>query len=173
MTDSLNDFQWTFEPLMLELTEVKRSTFAGWVAAGVIESAPSYGEGTVLEVAMIAAARPYLTLQELSAKWSRLRANDQVKSFVTRARKLGDGERFDLVIDLQYKRLSVPVDNAELLRTIRSADAPRPFVVVPLAPRLLLIREAFRDLAQHGTRPTERKAGRPPVRRSASVTELR
>jgi hypothetical protein len=158
---------------MLDLCDLPRSTFQGWTRAGLFERDPggAYGEGAVLELVLIACLRHYFSVDELSIRWPRLRQEGRVLAFVSRARELHEGNRYDVVIEPKHGGISLAGDDAELVKAVRHPGAPRPVVVVDLAPKMLLARDSFRASAPTGRRPSERKVGRP-IRRGADVRNI-
>ena len=167
------DFQWVDEARMLELCGLPRSTFHGWVKSGLVERDPggAYGEGAVLEIVFIGALRDYFSVDELSLRWPRLRADGRVERFVACARRLRDRGRYDVVVEPQHGAISLAVSNAELIKAVRHPGAPRAVVVIDLAPRMLLARAGCRAWGVTGRRPNKRKVGRP-ARQPAEVRKL-
>jgi len=168
------DLHWVDEARMLDVCELARSTFQGWAKAGLVERDPggAYGEGAVLEMVLVAALRDHFSVDELSVRWPRLRGAGHVLDFVGRARKLVEGDRYDLVVEPKHGGISVVGDNAELVKAVRHPGAARAVVVLDLAPKVLLVRKSFRGWAISGKRPTVRKVGRP-ARHSAEIRDLR
>lgn len=160
---------------MLAINELPRSTFQGWTKAGLVERDPggAYTLDTVLEMTLIAALRDHFSVDELTIRWPRLRNDGHVTDFVSRARNLGDGDRYDLAVEVNHGGISVATDDAELARAVRGPGAPRLMVVLEIAGRLRVVRDGFDAWAIAGRRPTKRKVGRPPSRRAAEVRELR
>jgi hypothetical protein len=78
---------------------------------------------------------------------------------------LDQGDRFDLVVEPDFGGICVATDDADLVEAVRHPGAPRAVFVIPLAEKLVLIRDAFRRFATAAKRPTERKVGRPARRR--------
>ena len=173
MERALQDLQWLDEARMLELCELARSTFHGWARAGLVERDPggTYGEGAVLELVLIAALRDHFSIDELLVRWPRLRHDGSVEEFVTRARKLRAGGRYDVIVEPKHGGITVAGDDVELVAAVRHPGAPRAVVVIDLAPKLLLALRSFRDWAVTGRRPSQRKVGRP-ARQSAAIHDL-
>ncbi|MCW3001514.1 MAG: hypothetical protein JWQ20_812 [Conexibacter sp.] len=165
---------WVDEAKMLAITDLARSTFHGWARAGIVERDPggAYSEPAVIEMMLVGALRDYMSVDELAIRWPRLQAEGKVADFVRRARTVEEGERYDLIVEIKHGDVSVARDDTELAAAVRHPGAPRPVVVVDLADRLRLVRSGFMSWRITGRRPKARKAGRPPARRSAVVTEL-
>jgi hypothetical protein len=171
LTGVLDDLKWVAEARMLELCAIRRSTYQSWVRAGILEALSSYGEGDVIEVALVALLRDHFPLNDLAERWRQLRNDGSVAGFLVRARQLEDSDRFDLVIEPAFGGITVVADDAALVQAVRHADAPRTVLVLPLAARLRAIRDAYRAFATTAKRPGERKAGRP-VHRQAGVESV-
>jgi DNA-binding transcriptional MerR regulator len=167
------DSKWVAEPRMLSLCKVARSTLQSWERAGLVARSESgaYGEGDVLEATLLLVLREYFPLDELAERWTNLRTAGAAADFISRARGLGRGDRFDLVIEPDNGGIRVADNDAALIDAVRHPEVPRAVVVLPLADRLRFIRDSFRDIATTAKRPTQRRAGRP--RRRAEVRPLR
>jgi hypothetical protein len=166
---------WVEEAKMLAITDVARSTFHGWARAGIVERDPggAYSEPAVIELMLVGTLRDYMSVEELAIRWPRLKAEGKAAEFVRRARTLEERERYDLVVEIKHGDVAVAGDDEELAAAVRHPTAPRPVVVVDLADGVRLVRSGFEAWRIMGRRPKVRKAGRPPARRSATVTELR
>ena len=160
---------------MLALVGLPRSTFLGWVKAGIIERDPggAYTEPVVLELALIAALRDQLSIEELAIRWPRLRSQGKVADFVRRMRgvKARSG-RYDVVIDVKTGTIEVATDAKQLVRAVRRARGVRTVAVIDLAGELSEVQEGFSEWAVTARRPERRRVGRPRARRDAPVTEL-
>ena len=169
-----NDSDWIDESKALEIAGVPRSTFQGWAKAGLVErdAGGAYTEDAVLEFTLLAALRDHLSVQQLGTLWPKLRALGTVADLVGKARALDEGRRLDLVVELAHGGISAARNDEELVAAVRHPGAPRALVVMDVAPRVALARDAFRTWATDARRPTARKPGRPRGH-LAPVTDLR
>lgn len=163
MHDAPDDISWIAETRMLSICGLRRSTLQGWTKAGLLAATQgnAYGEGAVLEAALVAVVRDFYPLDDLAHRWSRLRREGRVDAFINRARQIEPGQRFDLVVEPDLGGITVVGDDTALLAAVRHETVPRAVVVIPLADRMSEVRRAFWDFAITGKQPTERKVGRP------------
>lgn len=171
MTTAPDDLRWVNEARMLALTGLPRSTFQAWRRAKFVEPLPAYGEGDVLEMAIAAELRRHLRPDEATRAWAALRESGDLDAFVNVARRLEEGDRFDLVIEPNHLGVTLATDDASLVAAVRHPTAPRPVVVVALAEQLRHIRDSVRRTGITAARPKERRPGRPS--RHAVVHQLR
>lgn len=174
MQHAPDDLSWVGETRVPSLTGVARTTFQSWTRAGIVDQDPggAYGEGAVLEIALVGALREHFSVDELATRWSRLRSQGDVNRFLARARQLDSSERFDLVVEPELGGISVAADDEALVRAVRHEHAPRAVVVIPMAERLTSVRDSFRGWSTTAKRPTQRKRGRP-ARRRADLKPVR
>jgi hypothetical protein len=175
MHDAPDDISWISEPRMLGLCDLPRSTRQSWERAGlnVGDAGGAYGEGAVLEIALLVMIREHLGLEEMIGAWRDLTSSGTAAEIINRARHLRERDRFDLVLEPEHAGIRVARTNAELAAAVRHPGAPRPVVVVDIAERIRLVRDSFRRLAVHEPRPQVKRPGRPrskitPIREEAS-----
>jgi hypothetical protein len=169
--DAPDDISWISEPRMLGLCGLPRSTRQSWERAGlnVGDAGGAYGEGAVLEIALLVIIREHLGLDEIIGAWRDLTSSGVAAELINHARCLREQDRFDLVLEPEHAGIRVARTNAELVAAVRHPGAPRPVVVVDIAERIRLVRESFRRLATHGSRPQVKRPGRP----RSKVTPIR
>jgi hypothetical protein len=154
---------WVNETRLLTLTNTPRSTFRGWTKAGTFEQAAdgAYGEGEVIELALLAELRNHLTTDDLASAWSEFSRSGELEQVVNWVRRMQPGNRLDLVVEPRHAGLTWARDDPALVAAVRHPMAPRPVVVVDVAERLVHIRDSFRRTASRTPRPAKRSAGRP------------
>jgi hypothetical protein len=185
LTPETIDLRWIEEPKMLEVVDLPRSTFQGWVSAGLVDRDPgaAYPLAVTLELVLLGALREMLSVEELKIRWAKLQRSRRVEDFVRRAQTLAAEDekedagaapdRYDLVVEIKHGGVSIATDDAELAAAVRYPGAPRPVVVLDLVPRLRNALDGFDAWSIVGRRPTTRKVGRPAARGNAQVRELR
>lgn len=163
-----DDLLWMTEARMLSICGLPRSTFQSWARSGAIERDPgaAYGEGDVLRIALLGILRDHLPTDTARSAWDDLRVSGLLDDFVTRARTLEEGDRFDLVLEVEHAGVIAAFDDIALIDAVRRPEAPRAVKVVPAAERLRLVRDSFRRQAARG-QPPGRRRGRPPRARPA------
>jgi hypothetical protein len=174
MQGSPDTIFWISEARMLGLCDLPRSTFQSWLKAGLDLADPggAYGLAETLEVAVLVQARRHLGLEEMAGAWRSAIRSGRRDEIVRRAVALEEGGRLDLVVQPQHASLAVADTDAELVRAVRHPTAPRPVVVLDVAAPLMLVKEGFEGMATAGSRPSERRRGRP-RRQPAEVRTLR
>lgn len=156
---------------MLGLCGLPRSTRQSWERAGlnVGDAGGAYGEGAVLEIALLVIIREHLGLEEMVSAWRDLSNSGAAVELINQARGLRDKDRFDLVLEPDHAGIGVARTNGQLVAAVRHPGAPRPVVVVDIADRMRLVRNSFRRLATHEPRPQVKRPGRP----RSKVTQIR
>lgn len=161
---------------MLALVGVPRSTFLGWARAGIVErdEGGAYTEPQVVEVALIAALREHLSIEELALRWPRLHEEGKAAAFVSLAREVdAPDDQYVLVIAVRTGAIDVATDANELADAVLRKGGAHTVVVIDIADEVRQLREGFVHWSVTTSRPKERKVGRPAARRPATVTELR
>jgi hypothetical protein len=132
----------------------------------------AYGEGAVLEIAVLVAIRNYLGLDEMVGAWRHFVSSGHAAELVNHARRLDSKGRLDLILEPNHAGIRFARTNPELVRAVRHPGAPRPVVVIDIAEWMRLVRESFRRIATTASRPQTKRPGRPskvaPIRRASS-----
>jgi hypothetical protein len=166
-----DDISWISEPRMLGLCGLPRSTRQSWERAGldIGDVGGAYGEGAVLEIALLVIIREHLGLEEMVSAWRELSNSGAAADLINQARCLHDKDRFDLILEPDHAGIRAASTNGQLVAAVRHPGAPRPVVVVDIADRIRLVRDSFRRLATHEPRPQVKRPGRP----RSKVTQIR
>jgi hypothetical protein len=162
----VHDLRWLNESTMLEILEIKRTTFLGWAEKGIFprDRGGTYSLPQFHEICLATALRPTFSVEQLSVRWPRLRQNGDVDRFVAQAATLKQGGQYDLVVDPKRGIIRVACTVAELVTAVRRPNTHNQVVVIDMALRLTEATEAFEAWSTGGRRPAERRVGRPASR---------
>lgn len=162
MTSPPRDLAWLPEAQILKVCGLSRSTLQSWRRSGlVLAEEAAYDLKALVMLVLLAEAHKFLSPKEMVGAWRGLAEAGAEAEIVERARRLGRGDRLDLVIDLTYTSLAVAQSDAELTAEIRELRKPRPFVILDVAEPVYLAVKYFDDHANRTSRPKERAPGRP------------
>jgi DNA-binding transcriptional MerR regulator len=161
---------WVTEMRVARLAGVPRSTLSSWERDSLFEppSNKAFRARHLVLIVIISALRGELTLNATRQAVSRLRLAKQLDDLVDRGLAIGDGGRFDLVIEPDTAAVVACFDDASLLAAIRDDEKPRTSIVIPLGAVLTRALFGFDSYAERGPAPKQVQRGRP---RSARLAE--
>jgi hypothetical protein len=164
---------WVPEVRAAALVGVSRSTFRGWVKAGLVQrqGEGAFSRASLVEAVVVAELRGVLPLHKVRHAMDRMREGDELVRLVERAalRGTGEPERVDVAVDVGTGDVTLCTDDASLVSAVRPRGVPVTLTVIPLASKLRRARRGFDFYAHPGPPPAHRRRGRPP-RRSGRVT---
>lgn len=163
MTDQPDDIRWIAESQMLKFCRLSRSTFKSWTKSGLAIATENgaYGLEALVSLVLLRETRDFLAPKQMVAAWRRLEKKGAIGPMVVVARELGEGDRFDLVVDTETGEIGFAFSDEELLAVVRSPGWARTVVVIDVAAAVRRMVSSFEINANSSPRPKERAPGRP------------
>lgn len=163
MTDQPDDIRWIAESQMLKFCRLSRSTFKSWTKSGlrIATENGAYGLGALVSLVLLRETRDFLSPKQMVAAWDLLERQGAIGPMVAVARDLGEGDRFDLVIDTESGEIGFAFSDEELLAAVSSPGWARSVVVIDAAVAVRKMVRSFEINANKSSRPKERAPGRP------------
>lgn len=153
---------WLPESQVLKVCELSRSTLQSWIRSGLdLAVDAAYDLPALVALVLLVETRKFLTPKEMVEAWQALSREGVAERIVESAKRLEDGDRFDLVIDINHASLRIAESDADLMAAVRHSRRPRPVVVLDMAEPVLLAVKYFNDHANPTPRPERKGPGRP------------